>query len=447
MDDAYFPQINRSAKIQLEHPQAAMVIIDVRNGQIKALYGGYGKKTASNTLNRASSSLMQRQPGSSIKPIAVYAPAIDLQRVSAATVIDDVPVYMKTGKDSETEYPRNFDNKHDGLTTVRNGLKNSVNVIAARIFRDYIGADNSVEYLKKVGIDRENEKYLSLAMGGMETGVNPLQMAAAYVPFAHNGMYYEPTTYTRVKDSTGKTLINKKPSFNTAYSEQTAFIMQDMMKGVTKGQDSTYPHPGTAAKYVNQSIIGMPVAGKTGTTTSNIDKWFVGYTPYYSAAVWYCYDNTGSTPIKITSAEYNQAMKIWAAVMKKVHKGLEYKDFEKPATGIVQKTICIYSGKIATDLCAKDPRGKGAVRVEYFIKGTEPRDDDLCTVHVQANVCTESRDIYGRNLLAGPNCPLDKVITKVFVQRNPSYSPAKPGESFPKDILYELPAGEYCNLH
>ena len=190
----------------------------------------------------------------------------------------------------------------------------------------------------------------------------------------------------------------------------------------------------------------MPVAGKTGTTSSNIDKWFVGYTPYYTAAVWYGYDNNGTEPITLKEAEYNQAMIIWAAVMKKVHAGLAKKDFAAPPAGIVQKNICIYSGKIATDLCAQDPRGN-ATRMEYFIKGTEPRDDDLCTVHIQALVCTESQDIYKRNLLAGPYCPPDKVVSKVFIQRTPPYVPVKPGEKAPKDVIYELPAGEYCNIH
>ena len=445
-DDTYFPLVNDTARRQLEHPQAAMAIIDVQNGQVRALYGGYGKKEASNTLNRASSSLMQRQPGSSIKPLAVYAPAIDLKIVTPATIIDDVPSYMLTGKDSEREYPRNYEGTHDGLTTIRNAIKNSVNVVAAKVWRDYLGADNSIEYLKRVGIDREDEKYLSIVMGGLKKGVNPLQMAAAYVPFVHEGLYYEPTTFTLVTDSDDKEIINRKASeFNIAYSEQTAFIMADMMKEVTSGRTSTYPHSGTAASIVNEKVIGMPVAGKTGTTDSNIDKWFVGYTPYYAAATWYGYDNTGSEPIKLKTAEYNQAMKIWAAVMQKVHKSLAKKDFEKPQ-GIVQKRICIYSGKVATELCTKDPRGN-ATKMEYFIKGTEPRDDDPCTVHVAARVCKDSHDALNRNLLAGPYCPLESVIEKVFIQRNPPYVPVKPGEKPPKDVVYELPAGEYCPVH
>ncbi len=447
LDDTYFPLVNETAKRQMEHPQAAMAIIDVQNGHVKALYGGYGKKEASNTLNRASSSLMKRQPGSTAKPITTYAPAIDMKVITAATVIDDKPQYMLTGKDSEREYPTNYDNKHDGLTTARNAIKNSVNTVAARIWRDYLGADNSIEYLKKVGIDREKEKYISLVMGGWEQGINPLQLAASYVPFAHEGIYYEPTTFTLVKDSNGTELINKKaPDFNIAYSEQTAFIMTDMLQEVTKGRTSTYPHSGTAVTNVNPEKIGMPVAAKTGTTQSNIDKWLVGYTPYYSAAVWYGYDNSGAEPIPVKTEEMYQAHKIFTAVMAKVHEGLPKKEFNEMPADIVKKSICIYSGKLATDLCKHDPRGNATV-YEYFIKGTEPRDDDPCTLHVEAQVCTESQDTQKRNLLAGPYCPADKVASKVFIQRDPPYLPEKPNEKEPKDVVYELPAGEFCTVH
>lgn len=447
LDETYFPLVNETAKRQMEHPQAAMAIIDVQNGHVKALYGGFGKKEASNTLNRASSSLMKRQPGSTAKPITTYAPAIDLKKITAATVIDDKPVYMLTGKDAEREYPTNYDNKHDGLTTVRNALKNSVNVVAAEIWRDYLGPDASIEYLKKVGIDREKEKYISLVMGGWEQGINPLQLAASYVPFAHEGIYYEPTTFTLVKDSNGKEIINRKaPNFHIAYSAETAFIMTDMLQEVTKGRTSPYPHSGTAATNVNEEKIGMPVAAKTGTTQSNIDKWLVGYTPYYAAAVWYGYDNSGSEPIPVKTEEMYQAHKIFAAVMKKVHEGLPRKEFNEMPSDVVKKTICIYSGKVATDLCKRDPRGN-ATFGEYFIKGTEPRDDDPCTVHVEAQVCTSSQDTQKRNLLAGPYCPVDTVTSKVFILRDPPYLPQKPNESAPKDVVYELPAGEFCTVH
>jgi penicillin-binding protein 1A len=443
-DDTYFPEGNESAKKYGEHAQAAMVILDPENGQVKALYGGYGKKTASNTLNRASSSLMKRQPGSSFKPLSVYAPAIDLQLVTPATIIDDVPVYMLTGSQANTAYPKNDDLQYDGLTSVRNGLKASVNVVAAIIWRDILGADNSINYLKKVGIDRPDEKYVSLALGGLNEGVNPLQMAAAYVPFVHQGMYFEPTTITRVEDGNGNVIIEKKPKYEIVYSEEAASIMTNLLQEVTTGRNSAYHQGGTAASNINKNTIGMAVAGKTGTSNKNIDKWFVGFTPYYVAATWYGYDNKVQ-PISLTRNEYSQAQKIWAAVMSEIHKDIEPKEFSI-SSNLVQKKVCIFSGKIASPLCAKDPRGN-AVKNEYFIKGTEPRDNDVCTVHVSAEVCSASKDTLGRSLLAGEYCPADTTSTIVAIQRPEPYIPTIPGERAPRDLVYELPAGEYCTVH
>lgn len=442
-NDEFFPQVNKKAIANLEIPQAAMVVIDPLTGQVKALRGGYGKKTASNTLSRATQT--HRNPGSTIKPIAVYAPAIDLGLITPATIIDDVPVYMDTSKENRDKpYPLNYDLQYDGLTSVRNALKASINVVAAKVWRDILGPDQSIEYLKKVGIDRENEKYLSLVLGGLHKGVNPLQMAAAYVPFANKGMYYEPSTYTRVEDSNGNVLLEKEPEYRTVYSETTAFIMVDMMKEVTKPRNTAYPHGGTAASIINEKTIGMPVAGKTGTTSDNRDKWFVGYTPYYVAATWYGYDNK-IKPIDLTKAEYNQAQLIWQAVMKKLHEGKERKDFPVPS-GLVKRRICIFSGKLASDLCAHDPRGNATFE-EYFVKGTEPRYDEVCDVHVSVSVCKDSTDIWQRNLLAGSYCPVESVLGKVFIQRKEPFVPVKPDDKYPKDWIYELPAGEYCTVH
>jgi penicillin-binding protein 1A len=447
-DDKYFPvtnsnggAINATAKETGEHPQAAMVVIDPYTGEIKALYGGYGEKKGSNTLNRATQ--INRQPGSSFKPIAVYAPAVDLGLVTPATIIDDIPVYMDN-QNKNRPYPQNYDLAYDGLTTIRNALKASINVVAAKVWRDHLGPDHSIEYLKKVGIDRENEKYVSLAMGGLAKGVSPLQMAAAYVPFVNKGLYYEPVTYTKVLDSGAKPLLEKKPKYSPAYSETTAFLMADMMQEVSKPKNSTYPHSGTGYPRVLIQKGKMPVAGKTGTTSDNIDKWFVGYTPYYVAATWYGYDNKVK-PIRLSGAEYSQAQIIWQAVMEKLHENKEPKQFT-PSAGVVQKKICIYSGKVATELCSQDPRGD-ATRMEYFTKGTEPSNTDVCDVHVKAKVCTESKDIWERNLLAGPYCPLGSVVERVFIQRKEPYVPAMPGSKYPKDFKYELPAGEYCTVH
>jgi len=444
LDDKYFPaNLNKKAAANMEHPQGSMVVLDAETGQIMALYGGCGEKKASNTLNRATQ--IKRQPGSSIKPIAVYAPAIDLGLITPATIIDDVPVYMMTtGKDKDKPYPTNYDRQYDGLTSIRNAIKASINVVAAKVWRDILGPDQSVAYLKKVGINREKEKYVSLALGGLENGVNPLLMSAAYLPFANKGMYYEPITYTKVYDSDKNILLEKKQEYHAAYNETTAFIMTDMLKEVCKPRNTAYPHGGTASSIITEKTIGMPVAGKTGTTSEHIDKWFVGYTPYYVAAAWYGYDNK-IKPITLAKEEYNQAQIIWQAVMKKIHEKKQKKDFEAPP-GLVKKRICIYSGKIATELCLNDPRGNATIE-EYFVKGTEPRYDDLCDVHVKASVCRDCKDAWGRNLLSGPYCPLESVIEKVFVRRKEPFVPVRAEDKYPKDWIYELPEGEYCTVH
>lgn len=445
-DEKYFTIDANSASKNPEHAQAAMVLMDPY-GHVVAMYGGYGVKTGSNTLNRATQS--KRQPGSSFKPIAVYGPAIDSGAVTAATIVDDVPVYMKTtGADKDKPYPKNYDtNGYGGLTSIRNGIKASINVVAAKVWKDLLGPDTSFQYLKKVNIDRSKERNVSLSLGGLEEGVNPLQMAAAYVPFGSKGMYYEPTTYTKVLDSDDNVILEKKQEFHEVYSEAGAFIMTDMLTEVVKPVNTAYPHNGTAATYgviTNKAKKVIPTAGKTGTTSNNRDKWFVGFSPYYIGAVWYGYDNK-SVPITISKTEYNNAQKIWQAIMLKAHENLEPKNWAVPA-GVVKKQICIYSGKVPSELCSQDPRGKTVIQ-EYFIKGTEPKDDDPCDVHVKAYVCKESQDVWKRNLIAGPYCPPDSVLEKVFIQRAMPFTPVQPGDPYPADWAYELPAGEYCNIH
>lgn len=427
-DEKYFTKVNKKTS---QTPQAAMVIIDP-NGYVRALYGGSGEKIGA-PLNRASDSQVQRQPGSTFKPIAIYGPAINERRVTAATIVDDAPVYMM-GAD-KSAYPTNFDYAYGGLTTVRNGIKRSVNVVAAKVWQEILGPDLSLEYLDRVNINRDNERYLSLAMGGLYKGVNPLQMAAAYVPFVSKGLYYEPITYTKVLDMKGNVLLEKKPQSTIVYDEAAAYIMVDMMRSVVRESG------GTAVGLGQLQNGKMPSAGKTGTTSDNYDKWFVGFSPYYVGAVWYGYDHNAS----ISSAESSRALQIWHDVMEKVHENLEPIQFTEPQ-GIVKKDICIYSGKVATDLCSHDPRGS-AVRNELFIKGTEPSDDDVCDVHVRAQVCKASTDANGNSLLAGDYCPHESVEEKIFIRRPVPYVPTKAGEKAPSDLKYELPEGEYCNIH
>ncbi|QNU66566.1 PBP1A family penicillin-binding protein [Ruminiclostridium herbifermentans] len=416
--------------------QGAMLVLDPNTGYIRGMYGAYGYKKGNFTLNRATS--MKRQPGSSFKPIAVYGPSIDLGLITPATVVDDVPIYLDP-QNPTTPYPKNSESSFRGLSTIRSGIRSSINVVAAKVFMDYLGAEKSVEYLKKVNIDRSKEKYVSMALGGLNEGVNPLIMASAYVPFVNNGVYFEPIAYTKVTDESGNIILDKtkEQKKNIVYKETTAFLMTNMMRDVvTSGTAAT----GGLGTVKNSAGKVIPTAGKTGTTNDNYDKWFVGYSPYYVGATWYGYNN----PKSLKSSEYNQSLLLWNKVMNRIHADLEVKDFQQPE-GLVKKSVCIYSGKLPGEHCSHDPRGN-AIRTEYFVKGTEPKD--TCDVHVLARVDTTSKDIYGRPLLANEHCPASAVQERVFIQRPVPYLPKDPSlVSKIKDWIYELPQGEYCTIH
>ncbi|PNT93715.1 transglycosylase domain-containing protein [Clostridium thermosuccinogenes] len=432
-------------------PQAAMAIMDPKTGEILAMYGGSGEKTADLTLNRVTQ--MRRAAGSSFKPIAVYGPALDQHLITAATVIDDVPVYMNPQK-PEQRYPVNFAETingvyarhYRGLISIRTAVQRSVNVVAARVWKDILGGDLSFEYLKKSGISMEGEgKYVSIAMGGLSNGVSPLQMTAAYVPFVNDGIYMEPITYTQVLDNDGSVLLDKKKTEcvkqkqTIVYDEATAFVMTDLLRSVTAS--------GGTASYVKLTDVNgksIPCAGKTGTSEDDVDRWYVGYTPDFVAAVWYGYDK--NITVELPSGSRNPAANIWMKVLQNVYDSekLESRDFEVPE-GVVKKQVCAYSGKIPTELCSKDPRGN-AVRTEYFIKGTEPRGNDKCDVHVSAKIDIHSKDLFGRPLLATEYTPLNEVEERVFILRREPYKPKNPGDPYPLDWKYELPV-EYSDRY
>ncbi len=433
-DPQYFDTDNRYTD---ESAQAAMVVLD-KDGYVRGIYGGQGKKEGS-VFNRATQA--KRQPGSAIKPILVYGPGIDSKTITAATVVDDVKQYLLNDK-PDTEWPRNVELVNYGLTTARVGLVRSRNVVATLLLKDHVGVDNALNYLAKLGIDRTDERYLSIAMGGFNQGMTPLEMAGAFTPFANKGVYTEPIFFTEVKDHDGNVIIENKPNRSQVFSEQTVFIMNSMLQDVVK-KSTGYPEGIVSYKNANGKTITIPSAGKTGTSDKNTDKWFAAFTPYYVGVSWYGYDKT----VSLERTEYNNAKKIWNAVMTKIHEGLEpVQFFDKTPPNIVTRNICMDSGKIATELCKKDPRGSRVV-TEYFIEGTEPSYSDTCTVHVTARVCTESTDAWGRPLLATEHCPEGTVKEIVGIKRPVQYTPKFPDDKYPEDYKYEIAEGEYCTVH
>lgn len=409
----------------IPQPQSAMVIIDQYTGQVKALVGGRGKKMISRSLNRATQT--KRQPGSTFKILASYAPAIDSNNYTLSKIIDDIPYYY--GKNNNFTIKNWYSYKpfpYRGLSTVRDGIRDSMNILAVKTLMD-TGINKSFNYLTKFGftslISKKaingkiyTDKNPSLALGGITKGVSLLELTNAYATIANKGKYTQPILFTKVLDNDNNILITNEQYHEQVIKESTAFLLTSAMKDVISYGT------GTPAKLRTTKI---PVAGKTGTTSKNIDLLFVGYTPYYTAGIWSGYDKPTSFP----SNTRTHHKLVWKKVMEQIHKGLPYKDFKKP-NNIITKVICTESGKLAVEgLCNNDPRGS-KVRTEYFLKGTEPTE--YCDVHKKAVINSTN------NKIATEYTPDETKVEKVFIQR-PEWSVYDPAIG-PKiaDWQYEL---------
>lgn len=367
-------------------PQAAMTVIDQSTGEVKAIVGGRGDKTGSRTLNRATDTT--RQPGSTFKVLAAYAPALDTAGMTLATVQDDAPFTYSNGTSL-----RNYDGTYRGFTTIRYAITKSINVVTVKTLTD-ISPQVGYDYLKNFGFTTLDQKDIvqSLALGGITNGVTNLELTAAYATIADGGTYTHPRFYTRILDHDGNVLIDNTPETHTVLKETTAFLLTDAMKDVV-----------TAGTGGRANFSGMAIAGKTGTTTKNRDALFAGYTPYYTCVVWCGYDDNSP---QNKSGQTNTPKILWKNVMSRIHEGLEYKDFTQP-DGIVTATVCKKSGKLAVEgLCDCDPRGS-MVETEYFAAGTEPTE--VCDHHISATICTIS------GMLANEFCPAENRQTSVYI--------------------------------
>ncbi len=418
------------AKDGIVQPQSATTILDYRTGHIKAIVGGRDVE-GQRILNRATDSA--RQPGSVIKPLAVYLPALD-NGYTAASAIDDIPFYDGKGN----LWPRNWYRGYRGMHTLRKSVEQSVNVNSVKTLQS-IGIATSMTYLEKMGIvntahpERDNiitrsenpttndENLSALGLGGMTKGMSPLEITAAFGAIANGGKYVEPIAFTKIIDKNGNLLLDNTPKETIVVSPQVAYIMGDILRTtVTNGLAGR-------AKLSN-----MAVAGKTGTTNEQADIWFVGYTPYYASGVW-----IGNDSPKITISKGSAtAASLWQYINTRVHEKLESKTtFERPG-GIVSASICTQSGLLATDLCARDPRG--VIKTELFVEGTVPTKH--CDMHVALKVDT------GNGRLANEYCPDDRVASRIFIQRTPPYNPGDHNGIVPSDYQYNAPTS-YCTDH
>ncbi len=390
-------------------PESAAVIIDGKTGAIRAIAGGRGEKNANRAFCLATKA--KRSPGSALKPISVYAPAIERNLVTWATVFDDVPVTFTKAKSGYTMWPKNNPRVYSGLTTVNKAVYNSVNTVAVNVLAK-VGVKNSFDFCKKAGLSGlverkkdENGQILSdiavapLAMGATSVGVSVRDMAGAYTMFSRMGEFEKPYTFTKVYAADGTLLLSHGESAERLISEESADIMTRMLKNVVI--------KGTAKGL--RLADRVEVAGKTGTSGSGGDRWFIGYTPEYVCGVWSGYRDGRD----IGEYKENPACTVFDGIMARVYDSLESytKKFPQSA-GVIASSYCADSGELAAAACHADLRGH-RIETGYFKRGTEPKAH--CTTHVLVRYDKATRAI------ACDKCPKENVINAGLIKVNRSF--------------------------
>lgn len=363
--------------------QAAITIVDPYTGDVVAMVGGTGAKEVDRGWNWATSA---RQPGSATKPVSVYAPALDNGTITAASAIDDYPVRDLPGYGA---WPSNSGSGFRGLTSFYTALVRSLNTCAVRTV-EKLGTYQSYTFMvEKLGFttltQADSQQSGNMGLGGYEYGVTTEEMAAAYGAFVNDGVYTPPRTFYRVEDSQGNLVCENNKESNVAMKATTAYIIRQTLKSViTSGT-------GGEARF-----SGMTIAGKTGTTDENRDRYFAGFSPYYSAAVWTGYKSNE----RFSESLGNPSAVLWREVMRRIHDGLENKDFNS-CSGLVQVTVCQDSGLLATDACTHDLRGN---RVTTVTVAADTAPTQSCNVHKMVRYCKDGKH------LATEYCPASSVV-------------------------------------
>ena len=378
IDSVYEDPGNVPGTISTQQLQSAIILIDNATGDIVGMSGGVGEKEGSLSLNRATQSKLP--VGSSIKPIAVYAPALEAGVVTPGTVLEDSPLY--------DNWPQNDSRSYSGPCTVLRGLTSSLNTISVKTL-DRLGTQNSYDFLtQKMGIttlvqDLEiggqhysDIAYAPLALGELTYGLTVREMTQAYATFPNGGVFREARTYTKVVDPEGNVILDNTQESHTAISAKTDFYINYMLQRAVSNGTGGAAYKGNVA-----------VAGKTGTSSNNQTRWFAGYTPYYTAVVWCGYDEPEQ--IRLSGSYVNPAISMWRQVMDPLHENLEYREFPW-ADGVGYYSICSDCGKLATEACEKDVRDDGDNRVSTVCLFWEDAPGEECDCHVLVKICEES---------------------------------------------------------
>lgn len=365
--------------------ESAMAVIDPETGDLLGVIGGREKR-GNLVLNYATQT--QRAPGSSLKPLSVYAPALEKGIITYGSVYDDTPLWFD---EYNNPYPHNLPDVFQGLTTINSAVERSVNTVAMKVLED-LTIDVSYDYLKnRLGfdylVDYEEDQsgrgytdkgLAALALGQLNYGVTVRDIAAAYTVFPTGGVYHESHSFLYVYDSEGNLLLSNDDSGEIVFSEQTSYIMTKMLQNVMNN--------GTGRSITLRNSVD--VAGKTGTAGNDYDRWFVGYTPYYIGAVWYGY----SYPKSLSNLASNPSNKLFDLVMTRLHEeiiaeseetGMPLRSFDdNRPSDVIEVTYCKDSGKLMTDACRLDPRGSRA-DTGYFTVATAP--SAYCDTHIVVN--------------------------------------------------------------
>ncbi|MDL2217054.1 transglycosylase domain-containing protein [Christensenellaceae bacterium OttesenSCG-928-M15] len=368
---------NDGSYIETPQPQASAVVLDYHTGELRAIIGGRDTPEIRKGLNRAYMSSME--VGSSIKPLAVYGPALD-RGASPATIIANFETPID-GWGGEKGYPYIGSKNHIGPTTIRRGIVSSLNVVAGRTLFEWVTPQVGGQYLRELGATVVNEDGPGLALG--TSSFTPISMAAAYGAIANGGEYKEPLSFTRVIDGEGNVVLdaNEVRYSKQVYKKSTAYMLVDMLT------DAVNSGTGTKAK-----IKGMTVAGKTGTNDSYKSVYFAGMTPYYSASLWVGHDTPSNALIK-SSTGGTFAAPLWQKFMSQIHEGLPDKAIidESPVSlGLVKKAVCSVSGLLATEACDLDQAGHKSV-TDWMLEENAPTT--YCNMHIAEHICNVSGQI------------------------------------------------------
>ena len=351
--------------------QIALTIVDPTNGYVVAMIGGAGEKVVDRGWNWA---VNARQCGSAIKPVSTYAPALDNGTINGASVIDDYPMLL-----NGEVWPRNANWRYQGLTALHTAIAQSLNTCAVRTNLAY-GVSNSYDFLvDKLGFENltytDSQQVGNMALGGFEKGVTTEEMSAAYAAFVNEGVYTKPRTFIRVEDANGNVVLENEAQSTVAMKNTTAAIINHLL------QEAALNGTGYEAQF-----SGMHIAGKTGSTNSNKDRYFVGYTPYYSCAVWAGYEHN-----QRIVASGNPCSAVFRKVMSAIHADLADKDFFS-CSGLTSVAVCADSGMLASENCALDVRGS---RVYTALVAADNAPTAVCTMHTAPTYTVNMADSDG----------------------------------------------------